>query len=294
MNPPATKKDAQIALNKLKGFIGPAQIAAVKQGIRGEEQQFFFDKLVELATLIEFMPQTGEQDGKGDEAMIYLHYFAGGQANFYIIEKDKGCAGDTPEQFQSQAFGLADLFGDGGEWGYISIPEILANGGELDFYFKPCTMVQLRSEKMNNFNLQWVVEGVLARSNRPCYWDDTTVVGLTKWLDKVATMKIKSILCLLSQDELDKHYGSRGIDLLAMYRDRGFRVRHVPVSDHRQPPLKKSDLVKIHSAFCELPMPCLIHCSAGIDRTGAAVHHIQNQPGLLPASIFHKLHFKKG
>ena len=147
MNPPATKEDARIALNKLNGFMGPAQIAAINQGVGGEERQFFFDKVVELATIIEFMPQTGEQDGKGGEAMINLHYFAGGQANFYIMEKDMGCAGDKPEQFQSQAFGLADLFGDGGELGYISIPEILANGGELDFYFQPCTLAQLRAKK---------------------------------------------------------------------------------------------------------------------------------------------------
>ncbi len=147
MNPPATKEDARIALNKLKGFLGPAQIFVVKQGFRGEERQFFFDRVVELATIVEFMPKTGEQDGKGGEAMIYLHYFAGGQANFHIMEKDMGCAGDTPEQFQSQAFGLADLFGDGGELGYISIPEILANGGELDFYFQPCSLAQLRAKK---------------------------------------------------------------------------------------------------------------------------------------------------
>ena len=147
MNPPATKEDARIALNKLKGFIGPAQIAAVEQGVRGEERQFFFDKVVELATIIEFMPKTGEQDGKGGEAMIYLHYFAGRQANFYLMEKDMGCAGDTPEQFQSQAFGLADLFGDGGELGYISIPEILENDGDLDFFFQPCTLAQLRVKK---------------------------------------------------------------------------------------------------------------------------------------------------
>ena len=147
MNSPATKKDAQIALNKLKSFIGPAQIAAVKQGIRGEERQFFFDKLVELATIIEFMPKLAEQGKPADEMMIHLRYFAGGQANFYIMEKDIGWEGDKPEQFQSQTFGLADLFGDGGELGYISIPEILANGGELDFYFQPCTLAQLRAKK---------------------------------------------------------------------------------------------------------------------------------------------------
>jgi hypothetical protein len=45
---------------------------------------------------------------------------------------------------QHQAFGLADLFGDGGELGYISIVEILANGGGLDFYFTPKTLKEIR------------------------------------------------------------------------------------------------------------------------------------------------------
>jgi len=146
MKTPATKQDAQTALTKLQGFIGPSQLAAVEDGMQGEECQFFFDKVVELAEIIETMPKTGEQGVDPEKLMIYLHYFAGGRANFYIMEKDKGCAADTPEQFQSQAFGVADLFGDGGEFGYISIPEILDNGGELDFYFEPRTLAQQRLE----------------------------------------------------------------------------------------------------------------------------------------------------
>jgi len=147
MKIPATKKHAYEALRKLNGFIGPAQLAVVKEAMRGEERQFFFDKISELAVIIETMPILAEQGKSADEMMIHLHYFAGGQANFYIMEKDIGCVGDTPEQFQSQTFGLADLFGDGGELGYISIPEILANGGELDFHFEPRTLVELRAKK---------------------------------------------------------------------------------------------------------------------------------------------------
>lgn len=112
--------------------------------MRGEEGQFFRDKLTELAGIVEAMPKTGETDGIGDAAIVHLHYFAGGQASWYITEKDKGAADDEPEQFQSQAFGLADLFGDGGELGYISLPEILANGGELDLYWTPKTLGEVR------------------------------------------------------------------------------------------------------------------------------------------------------
>jgi hypothetical protein len=116
-------------------------MAALHLCLRGEERQFFIDKLAELAALIATMPKTYEQDGLGENAMVYLHYFAGGQANWYITEKDA----ETPEEpGQHQAFGLADLFNDGGELGYISIVELIQNRAELDLYFKPRTLGELR------------------------------------------------------------------------------------------------------------------------------------------------------
>ena len=46
-------------------------------------------------------------------------------------------AGHRPDHAgQVQAFGIADL-GMGRELGYISIPELLENGAEIDLYFKP-------------------------------------------------------------------------------------------------------------------------------------------------------------
>lgn len=132
-----TQADATAALETLRGFIGANQLYAVAEGCRGEEAQFFFDKLVELARIVETMPKTYEQEGKGDDAIAFLHYFAGGQGSWWITEKEK-----LPEQ--CQAFGLADPFGDGGEVGYISIVELLANDAELDFHFTPKTLRELR------------------------------------------------------------------------------------------------------------------------------------------------------
>lgn len=125
------------ALALLRRFISPRQMRALHFCMRGEEKQFFIDKLAELAATIAGMPITYEQEGKGEEAIVYLHYFAGGQGNWYITEKDVETA---EEPGQHQAFGLADLFGDGGELGYISIVELIRNGAELDLYFKPRTL----------------------------------------------------------------------------------------------------------------------------------------------------------
>ena len=69
--------------------------------------------------------------------MAHLHYFLGG-ADWWLIEKDS----DPDNAGQIQAFGIADL-GMGAELGYISIPEILACGAELDYYFAPKTVAEI-------------------------------------------------------------------------------------------------------------------------------------------------------
>ncbi|PWU21763.1 MAG: hypothetical protein C5B50_00995 [Verrucomicrobia bacterium] len=137
-------------------FLGGSQAIVVREAMRGEEAQYFREKMVELDKLIATMPVNYEQDGLGDQAIAYLHYFAGSCANWWITERDKG----APEMAQSQAFGLADLFGDGGELGYISIPEILAAGGELDFHFAPCSLREVRAKRHTSthgaFDRRWV------------------------------------------------------------------------------------------------------------------------------------------
>lgn len=124
------------ALALLRRFISPQQMAALHQCLQGEERQFFIGKLTDLASMIAAMPVTYQQDGKGQDAIVYLHYFAGGQANWYITEKDI-------ENAQLQAYGLADLFNDGGELGYISIVELIQHRAELDLYFTPCTLREI-------------------------------------------------------------------------------------------------------------------------------------------------------
>lgn len=141
-----TRQETEAAMVALRHFIGPAQKRILgAAAARGEEREWFREKLCTLAALMEAMPKTHEQDGKGEQAVASLHYFASGQASWWITEKDAGSADDAPEDKgrQLQAFGLADLFQDGGEVGYISIAEILENGGELDLYFRPCTLAEV-------------------------------------------------------------------------------------------------------------------------------------------------------
>jgi hypothetical protein len=126
-------------LDKLTQIMGSAQRAAMNAGLRGEERQFFADKLDEYTTRFDKMPATYAQEGLGEDAVAHLHYFTG-SADWWITEKDS----DQDGAGQQQAFGLADLFQDGGELGYISLVELLANGAELDIHWTPKPLRECR------------------------------------------------------------------------------------------------------------------------------------------------------
>lgn len=84
------------------------------------------------------MPAIYEQATKGNDAIIYLHYFKGG-LDWYITKRDFSAD-------QYQAFGYARHW-DGLEAGYISIKELIENGVELDLYWKPKTIGEIKKEK---------------------------------------------------------------------------------------------------------------------------------------------------
>lgn len=141
-----TKKDALNVLPKLAQFIGPSQMRYLRDNFTGEERQFFIDLVVDLAVQIEVMPKTYEQDGKCDDAIVYLHYFTR-SSQWWILEKDR-----EPEQLQ--AFGYACINGDVelAELGYIPIVELLECGAELDFYFEPRPLSKIKEKLFKDEN----------------------------------------------------------------------------------------------------------------------------------------------
>ena len=123
------------AITALRGFVPYAQLAVIGDGCRGEEGDYFRAKMIEYAKRVHHMPQTYEQDGKGDDAVVYLHYFSG-NADWWITEKDMGTE-------QRQAFGYVDL-GYGGELGYVSLVELCgAASVELDLHWTPKTLREI-------------------------------------------------------------------------------------------------------------------------------------------------------
>ena len=130
-------KDAHQAVTALRGFVPRVQLDTIGTLCRGEEGDFFRGKLIEYAKRVATMPKTYEQDGKGDDAVAYLHYFSGG-CDWWITEKDM-------EAEQHQAFGLADL-GYGGEVGYVSLIELCGIASiELDLHWTPKTLGEIKA-----------------------------------------------------------------------------------------------------------------------------------------------------
>lgn len=129
--------DAASAMYAIRYFISLSQRQAIRDAVQGEEGEFFADKLVELQTIIEWMPKLYETDGQGDGAVAHLHYFIQNGWDWYITEKDV-------EDHQDQAFGLIN--GHEVELWYISIDELIGVGAELDLYWTPKTLGDIRKE----------------------------------------------------------------------------------------------------------------------------------------------------
>ena len=127
-------------------FIGRAQLAVMLEGLRGEEGDWFVQKLADLTQIINSIPVTGETDGQGFDATVHLHYFLGGW-DWYVTERDIGDNGrkEDPIGPQHQAFGY--VCGHEDELGYISIPELLTLGAELDLHWAPKPLSKIIEER---------------------------------------------------------------------------------------------------------------------------------------------------
>lgn len=135
----------------------------------------------------------------------------------------------------------------------------------------------------------WVIPGILMRSSRPGYpYEDISPTTVNKWLSDIYEkygIVPKTIITFLSDRELMNFYR---FDLLQHYSDLDIDVYHMPTSDpvfqshggsyyySEEPPFTFKDLQEIKKIIQKSKKPVLIHCSAGIDRTGQVAKFMQH------------------
>jgi protein tyrosine/serine phosphatase len=125
--------------------------------------------------------------------------------------------------------------------------------------------------------MNWVIEGRLARSARPGYPSRSVEKEIVlSSIDCWKSHGIRSVICMLTSDEL-LYYPETDGDLLDLYRAGELVTRVIPVENHKEHPLNESEMDKVWAVYQTIEKPVLIHCSAGLDRTGAAVEAIMER-----------------
>ena len=128
---------------------------------------------------------------------------------------------------------------------------------------------------MSGYPPEWVLPELLAKSPRPGYpgREGSSKEVVDEWIENVRAMGVRSIICFLSDHQL-AFYSDLPSGLIQYYRDAGFDVAHIPEDDYKSPPLSEEGVREAVASFERLQKPALVHCSAGLARTGMAIDAI--------------------
>ena len=128
---------------------------------------------------------------------------------------------------------------------------------------------------MSGYPPEWVLPELLAKSPRPGYpkKEGISKEVVDEWSENIRAMGGRSIICFLSDHQL-AFYSDLPSGLIQYYRDAGFDVAHIPEDDYKSPPLSEEGVREAVASFERLQKPALVHCSAGLARTGMAIDAI--------------------
>jgi protein tyrosine phosphatase (PTP) superfamily phosphohydrolase (DUF442 family) len=128
---------------------------------------------------------------------------------------------------------------------------------------------------MSGYPPEWVLPELLAKSPRPGYPESEGISkeAVDEWIENIRAMGVRSIICFLSDHQL-AFYSDLPSGLIQYYRDAGFDVAHIPEDDYKSPPLSEEGVREAVASFERLQKPALVHCSAGLARTGMAIDAI--------------------
>ncbi len=123
---------------------------------------------------------------------------------------------------------------------------------------------------------EWVPRLQIGRAYRPGYDSKkliTTPEAVRDWILGVKALGVRSVISLLSEPEL-RWYEHLPGGLVGSYQSAGLETLSLPVPMDIPGVLTRNHLEQLEAAFERLPRPMVIHCSAGLVRSGAAVAHL--------------------
>jgi hypothetical protein len=127
------------------------------------------------------------------------------------------------------------------------------------------------------FIREWIPVLQSGRSSRPGLEVEEGPVPIEvirDWITSVKDIGVRSIICLLSEPEMEWWYSHLPGGLLRAYEAARIEAVSIPVPLDIPGILAPKHLRDLEEAFARLPRPTLIHCSAGQVRSGAALRHL--------------------